>query len=122
MLLHGYLESLEIWDDFALELSKSYRVLLVDLPGHGESDCSSDCDTVEGLAGSVNAILEYLKLSQVAIVGHSMGGYLALAFAELFPKRPLVFAFSTQRPMPIALKRDRVEWRRSSRLLKAKRR
>lgn len=87
MLLHGYLESLEIWDDFALELSKSYRVLLVDLPGHGESDCSSDCDTVEGLAGSVNAILEYLKLSQAAIVGHSMGGYLALAFAELFPKK-----------------------------------
>ena len=82
ILLHGYLENLEIWKNFADELSKSYQVLLIDFPGHGKSE--GEANTVENMAESVNAALANLKIAKAAIVGHSMGGYVALAFADLF--------------------------------------
>jgi len=85
VLIHGYLETLEIWNDFAEELSKSYRVLTFDMPGHGMSDELSECNSVEGMATIANEILMHLEISKAVIVGHSMGGYIALAFAELFP-------------------------------------
>ncbi|MHC1703125.1 MAG: alpha/beta fold hydrolase [Tenuifilaceae bacterium] len=87
VLLHGYLENLEIWSGFAAELSKSYLVLTIDLPGHGNSVCNENCNTLEIMAKAVNDILDHLNISKALIVGHSMGGYAALPFAELFPSK-----------------------------------
>jgi pimeloyl-ACP methyl ester carboxylesterase len=87
VLLHGYLENLEIWSGFADELSKTYQVLVLDIPEHGQSGGISDVNTIEGMAESVNATLSHLNIPNAVIVGHSMGGYVALAFAELFPAK-----------------------------------
>jgi pimeloyl-ACP methyl ester carboxylesterase len=82
ILLHGYLESLNIWDDFICPLSEKYRVITIDLPGHGETGVI----TMEFMAETVKAVLDYLKIEKCVLVGHSMGGYAALAFLELFPE------------------------------------
>ncbi len=84
VLLHGYLESLEIWSDFAEELSRHYRVVSVDLPGHGRSGEYSRVDTMAVMADAVKHILDHLDIGRAVIVGHSMGGYAALAFAEIY--------------------------------------
>ena len=85
VLLHGYLESLEIWDSFATELSKTHLVISMDLHGHGESETIQNEASVEIMAEGVKAVLDYLKIEKVVMIGHSMGGYAVLAFAELWP-------------------------------------
>ena len=87
VLLHGYLENLEIWNGFADELSKSCKVLMLDFPGHGQSENNTGVNTIEGMAESVDATLMHLNIPKALLVGHSMGGYVALAFADLFPEK-----------------------------------
>ena len=86
VLIHGYLESLEIWDGFAEKLARNYRVISVDLPGHGESGMYSSMNTMAVMADSVKAVLDHLSIGRAVIIGHSMGGYAALAFADIFPE------------------------------------
>jgi pimeloyl-ACP methyl ester carboxylesterase len=87
VLLHGYLESVDIWGGFGTELSKFYRVVSLDLPGHGKSGSICENQTMEIMADAVNAILDHLGISRAVIIGHSMGGYVTLAFAEIFPEK-----------------------------------
>ncbi len=86
VLLHGFLESKLVWAEVQDRLAKSFRVISIDLPGFGESDCFGYVHTMELMAQSVKALLDQLKLKRVVIFGHSMGGYVALAFAELYPE------------------------------------
>jgi pimeloyl-ACP methyl ester carboxylesterase len=85
VLLHGFLFSLEIWDELSTHLSKRFRVIAIDLPGHGETDSIGYFHSMELLAECVKSVLNKLRLRKYVIVGHSMGGYAALAFAELYP-------------------------------------
>jgi pimeloyl-ACP methyl ester carboxylesterase len=85
VLLHGYLENLEIWDDFASDLAEDYRVVSVDLPGHGESDVAGETHNMELLAQAVKSVLEAEEINSATIVGHSLGGYVSLAFLEKYP-------------------------------------
>jgi pimeloyl-ACP methyl ester carboxylesterase len=87
VLLHGYLECGMIWNDFAAALGRHYRVLCPDLPGHGASDVLGEVQHMEMLAESVMAILEETGEKKVVMVGHSLGGYVAMAFLERFPER-----------------------------------
>lgn len=85
VLLHGFLESLEIFNELSDELSKSFRVVCIDLPGHGGSECIGYVHTMEMMADCVKAVLDHLNLRKYVIAGHSMGGYVGLAFAEKYP-------------------------------------
>ncbi len=84
VLLHGFPENLHIWDRFATALSKNFRVIAIDLPGFGNSDCIGYVHTMELMAEGVHAVMRHLKLRRYVIAGHSMGGYVGLAFAEHF--------------------------------------
>jgi pimeloyl-ACP methyl ester carboxylesterase len=86
VLLHGYLESSEIWENFAKNLSFSHRVISVDLPGHGLSAIYGECHTTEFMANAVKTLFDCLNLKRVFLAGHSLGGYVTLAFLELFPE------------------------------------
>ena len=86
VLLHGYLESLEIWNGFAEDLAKNYLVIAIDLPGHGQTGIVSDDLTVEQMAECVKAVLFHLSIENAVIIGHSMGGYATLAFAKMWPE------------------------------------
>jgi len=85
VLLHGFLENQTMWDAFVPELSKKHRVITVDLLGHGETECLGYVHAMEDQADMLYALLLHLKIRKVVLVGHSMGGYVALAFAELYP-------------------------------------
>jgi pimeloyl-ACP methyl ester carboxylesterase len=86
VLLHGLLESLEIWDDFAAELSSEFKVLAIDLPGHGKSEAIAEVHSMELMADRVKAVLEHLKIQECVMIGHSMGGYVTLEFASKYPE------------------------------------
>jgi len=85
VLLHGFLGSADIWEETKNALAKHYRVICIDLPGHGESNCFGYVHNMELMAQSVKAVMDKLRFKKYVLVGHSMGGYAALAFAELFP-------------------------------------
>ncbi len=85
VLLHGFLGSSIIWEETKKNLAKHFKVICIDLPGHGESDCFGYIHKMELMAQATKAVMDKLRLKKYVIVGHSMGGYTALAFAELFP-------------------------------------
>ncbi|NVK27676.1 MAG: alpha/beta fold hydrolase [Flavobacteriia bacterium] len=88
LLLHGFLENASMWDDYANELSKHFRVICIDLPGHGKSDCFGYVHSMDEMAAVVKTIADHHHLKRYHIVGHSMGGYVALAFGEKHPDVP----------------------------------
>lgn len=86
VLLHGYLESLDVWDDFTKLLTPKLRVIALDLPGHGVSEVKGDVHTMEFLADVVRGVLEEQGVDRCVLAGHSMGGYAALAFLRKYPE------------------------------------
>ena len=85
VLLHGFLENKTMWDKYISVLAKNHRVITIDLLGHGETECLGYVHAMEDQADMMYAVLVYLRLRKVVLVGHSMGGYVGLAFAELYP-------------------------------------
>ncbi len=86
VLLHGFLETVDMWQGFIPELSKTHQVVCIDLLGHGQTDSIGYVHTMEDMAEAVFAVLQYLKIDSAKFIGHSMGGYVALALAELKPQ------------------------------------
>ena len=86
ILLHGFLENSTIWDPFIPKLSIKNRVVCIDLLGQGNTGCIGYIHTMEAMADAVYAVIKHLSIEKSIFVGHSMGGYVALAYAEKHPK------------------------------------
>jgi pimeloyl-ACP methyl ester carboxylesterase len=86
VLLHGYLETKEVWNSFAKAFAKKYRVIVPDIPGHGQSEILAEKHSMELVADALEALLRSLHIKQATIIGHSMGGYVMLAFADKYPE------------------------------------
>lgn len=85
VFLHGFLESSTMWEE--LELPEGRSILMVDLPGHGGSIENIDCaDSINDMAKAVLEVFDKVGLSECHIIGHSMGGYVALVIKEMEPK------------------------------------
>lgn len=100
VLLHGFLENSKMWNDLTSEISKSNRVVVIDLLGHGQTGCIGYIHTMESMAESVDSVLKHLRIDEAVIIGHSMGGYVALAFAELFPHKVLGLCLMNSTALP----------------------
>ena len=100
VLLHGFGEDSSIWKEQVNYLQENYMVIIPDLPGTGASewnvvnsewsmvnDVNDSLITIDKLAESIYAILVTEKIDQCCMLGHSMGGYITLAFAEKYPDR-----------------------------------
>lgn len=87
LLLHGYLESSKIWKDFVPLLSDQFRVIAMDIPGHGMSGCWGRVHCMSDLAESVKELLDVEGIKKLILVGHSLGGYVSMAFAAAYPER-----------------------------------
>lgn len=85
VLLHGFLENSLIWRDLEPFLSKEFSIVKIDLPGHGNSPRIAEVQTMELMAAEVKKVIEHLGISQFHLLGHSMGGYISLAFTEKYP-------------------------------------
>jgi pimeloyl-ACP methyl ester carboxylesterase len=86
VLLHGFLENEAMWRPFIPQLSKNNKVICIDLLGHGQTDCLGYLHTMEDMANAVFEVLKHETISKAIFIGHSMGGYVALALAERHPK------------------------------------
>jgi len=100
ILLHGYLESLSVWENFAQQLSEKYRVIAMDIPGHGKSEALAEKHSMEMLAECVYDALRMIKIHQCLMIGHSMGGYVILMLHHLHPE--LLSGFSLFHSHPFA--------------------
>ena len=87
VLLHGFTESMKIWKYTEKVLSKDFKVISMDLPGHGKSEMIEPIHTMSLMAEVVNKLLIHLGVKRCLMVGHSMGGYVALSFAEKFSSK-----------------------------------
>ncbi len=86
VLLHGYLENLNVWDEVMGLLRPFVRVIAPDLPGHGISEVRGPVHSMDFLADVVYEALLGAGVSKCTVVGHSMGGYVALALAARHPE------------------------------------
>src|SRR5215216_7118858 len=87
VLLHGYPLDHHLWDEVAPLLEDTFDLIIPDLRGFGESSTVDSFYAMEDFASDIAALLDHLGIQKAAIAGHSMGGYVALAFARLFPER-----------------------------------
>lgn len=85
MLVHGFTEDRTIWNPLVNELREKYLWLIPDLPGSGESSFNNNLLTIPDFAAVPEAIRQEEQIQQMVIIGHSMGGYISLAYAQKFP-------------------------------------
>jgi pimeloyl-ACP methyl ester carboxylesterase len=85
VLLHGFCETHQIWDGLAEELAKDFRVITPDLPGFGQSQLPPQPFAIDDIGDQLIGWLSKLKINKPAIIGHSLGGYVALAMAQKDP-------------------------------------
>jgi pimeloyl-ACP methyl ester carboxylesterase len=100
VLLHGYLETSEVWNGFEEKLSLQFRIITVDLPGHGLSDVYGHVHTMEFMATGIKELLDSLGLKKACLLGHSLGGYVTLAFLDLFPDLLSGYCLFHSHPFP----------------------
>ena len=87
VLLHGFLENSNMWEPFIPSLSEKNRVVCIDLLGHGKTGCLGYIHKMEHMAECVAEVLNRLKINHVTLIGHSMGGYVALAYAKKYSEK-----------------------------------
>jgi 3-oxoadipate enol-lactonase len=87
VLLHGFPLDHHLWDEVVPLLDSTFDVITPDLRGFGESTTIDSQYSMDDYAADIAGLLDQLQIQKTAIVGHSMGGYVALAFARLYPDR-----------------------------------
>jgi pimeloyl-ACP methyl ester carboxylesterase len=87
VLIHGYTDNARDWVPMLPYLSKRFRLILVDIRGHGRSSKPECCYTRLDFAYDIKLLLDALKVSKADIVGHSLGSIIAQTFAEFWPDR-----------------------------------
>lgn len=85
VFLHGFCESHEIWEGLIPDLSSHFRLITLDLPGFGKSPLLKSSLTIKEVGRAVIEFIEFLHIQKCVVIGHSMGGYIALAIAEQRP-------------------------------------
>ena len=98
VLLHGYLERGEVWQSFTGQMPGGFRFIVPDLPGHGDSGSWGRVHSMDELANALSTILEAEGIEKVFLAGHSMGGYVCMAFADLYPEKLLAYALVHSTP------------------------
>lgn len=85
-LIHGFMENHKMWTFATNKLATNHRLIVPDMLGHGISDFDFDKITMEMQAHALKKLLDELNIQKISLIGHSMGGYIALAFAKLYPE------------------------------------
>lgn len=101
VLIHGFLENLGMWDELSQMLAEQYQIVRIDLPGFGLSDGFTNYSpSMADYASVVLQLCTHLKLKKYNLIGHSMGGYIALEMAAKQHEniRQLVLFHATARP------------------------
>ena len=87
VLIHGFAEDVQIWENIIPELQTEYRIIAPDLPGSGSTAVNTEGITMDSMAEFIREMLEKHNIDTCSMIGHSMGGYITLAFAEKYPEK-----------------------------------
>lgn len=109
VLVHGFCENHTCFRSIVPSLSKHFKVICPDLPGFGKSDCM-DNTSMEMMADSLKELLDHIGIGKCVLLGHSMGGYVTLAFANKYPT--YLSAFGLLHSTALADNAERVEKRK----------
>ena len=96
VLIHGFGEDSRIWEDF-LPTFKDFKVVTIDLPGSGDSEVMENM-SIARMAKVIHAVLKAEEIAKCIMIGHSMGGYVTIAFAKLYPSKLLGFGLFHSHP------------------------
>jgi len=107
VLIHGFLEELSMWDQVVDALKMTHRVICIDLLGHGKTENLGYIHRMEDQADMVKFLLDQLELVKYTLIGHSMGGYVALAFADLYPDQVSALCLMNSTAMPDNLEKKK---------------
>ncbi len=92
VLLHGFAEDSSVWDEQVSFLENNYQLIIPDIPGSGKSTLlKKENAGMEDYAACVKKILDAEHIARCVMIGHSMGGYITLAFAENYPETLISF-------------------------------
>ncbi|ACS99692.1 alpha/beta fold hydrolase [Paenibacillus sp. JDR-2] len=103
VLLHGYCGSSAYWEQVVEPLARHARIIALDLRGHGRSSGETgpeETNAMELYADDLSAMLDQLKINKACVLGHSLGGYITLAFAERFEEKLSAFGLVHSTPLP----------------------
>ena len=89
LLIHGFPLDHASWNPLRPQITSLFDVILPDLPGFGSSDIPDEIHTIAEMAADLAVLLDELNIQKTCLAGHSMGGYVALAFAHAYPARVL---------------------------------
>lgn len=100
VMIHGFLGGHSIFDKVTNELRQSYDVLVIDLPGHGQSELNITNHTIDDYVKAIVEVLKHEKITNATWLGHSMGGYIVLAALEkdVAPIDKMILAYSSASP------------------------
>ncbi|GLB59887.1 alpha/beta hydrolase [Cytobacillus sp. NCCP-133] len=100
VLIHGFCGSKDYWQKVIRPLAEDYRIIAIDLPGHGDSEMPSGDSSIEKMAELIQGTIQELGVEKASLFGHSLGGYVTLAFAEAHEDKIRKFALihSTANP------------------------
>jgi pimeloyl-ACP methyl ester carboxylesterase len=87
VLLHGFPMDHRVWDDFKSSFTPRFKVICIDLPGSGQSEMLNETHSMLLMAKAVNTVLTHENIEKCILLGHSMGGYVSLEFANRFPEK-----------------------------------
>ena len=85
IFIHGFCETSEVWSGFSDRFAREFLVVNLDLPGFGNSEMPSQDFSIEDIAHQLLNHFKQLGISEYTLIGHSLGGYVALAMANLTP-------------------------------------
>jgi pimeloyl-ACP methyl ester carboxylesterase len=89
LLIHGFPLDRSVWTQLSTRLESNFDVIMPDLPGFGDSSIPQGDTTIDQMAADLAELLDGLNIPATYLAGHSMGGYVALAFAHAYPHRVL---------------------------------
>lgn len=97
VLLHGFTGSRSTWSSFVATWKEDFQIITVDLPGHGETTLQSN-RSMEECCEDLAKLFEHIGLTTFHLLGYSMGGRVALSFANLYPNRILSLLLESTSP------------------------
>ena len=100
LLLHGFPLDHSTWSPLATCLGANFDLIMPDLPGFGQSGLPESEYSFEEVASDLAELLDQLNIQKTYIAGHSMGGYVALAFAHIYPTRVIGLALIGSQALP----------------------
>jgi pimeloyl-ACP methyl ester carboxylesterase len=114
ILLHGFAETNTVWKNQANDLPVGFKFIIPDIPGSGASELfeiNGEHLTIDALAESIHSILVSENIERCILLGHSLGGYVTLAFAEKYPGKLKAFGLVNSTAFPDSKERKQIRLR-----------